>query len=72
MSEEYLKKDFERVNKKFDELMHDGEIQNIEKKLDDLNKKPNPNSIDEIWIQMYTDVLDLKKNKIDEDLDEKD
>lgn len=72
MSDDYLKKDFERVNKKFEELMHDGDIQNMEKKLEALNNKPNPDSIDEIWIQMYTDVLDLKKNKHEEDLKEED
>lgn len=72
MSDDYLKKDFERVNKKFEELMNDGEIQNIEKKLEALNNKPNPDSMDKIWIEMYSDVLDLKKNNIERDLDEKD
>jgi hypothetical protein len=72
MTDDYLKKDFERVNKKFEELMQDGDIQNMEKKLENLNNKPNPDSIDEIWIQMYTDVLELKKNKVEEDLDKED
>lgn len=63
MSNDYLKKDLERVNKKFDELMQESEIETIEKKIEALDKNPDPDSIDKIWIQIYNDVLDLKKNK---------
>lgn len=63
MSNDYLKKDLERVNKKFSQLKHDGEIGSIEKKLEDLESKPNPDSMDKIWIEIYSDVLDLKKKK---------
>jgi len=67
MSYEYLKKDQERVNKKYDQLMHEGDVEAIEKKLDSLTKKPNPDLIDEIWIDVYNDVLKLKKKRINED-----
>ncbi len=63
MSDKYLKKEFERVNKKFQELMYEAEIQSIEKKIEDLDKNAFPNSIDEIWKEIYNDVLDLKKNQ---------
>jgi len=66
MSDKNLKKDYERVNKKFKELMYEGEIESIEKKIEDLNKDPHPNSISEIWLKIYNDVLDLKKKKQDE------
>jgi hypothetical protein len=67
MVNEYLKKDIERVNKKFSELMHESEIETIEKKIETLENNPSPDTMDEIWLKMYTDVLDLKKNKhIDE------
>lgn len=66
MSEKYLKKDYERVNQKFKTLMYEGEIESIEKKIEDLNKDNDPNSIDEIWIEIYNDVLDLKKKKQNE------
>ncbi|MDD3754709.1 MAG: hypothetical protein PHQ17_09160 [Methanobacterium sp.] len=66
MSDNYLEKDFERVNKKFKELMNEGEIESIEKKIEDLEKKSQSNSIDQIWIEIYNDVLDLKKRKQNE------
>lgn len=67
MSSEYLKKDIERVDKKFKELRTKGEIEAIEKKLDSLEGKPSSSSMDKIWVEIYRDVLDLKKNKTDED-----
>lgn len=63
MVEEYLKKDMERVNKRFSKLMHDGEIDAIEKKIETLNNKPSPDSMDKIWLEIYSDVLELKKNE---------
>ncbi len=66
MSDNYLEKDFERVNKKFKELMNEGEIESIEKKIEDLKEKSQSNSIDQIWIEIYNDVLDLKKRKQNE------
>jgi hypothetical protein len=68
MADEYLKNDMERVKKKFADLMHDGEIEAIELKIEKLNNKSSPDPIDEIWLEIYNDVLDLKKNK---DLKEK-
>lgn len=67
MSSEYLKKDIERVNKKFKELRTKGEIETIEKKLESLEEKPSSSSMDKIWVEIYRDVLDLKKNKTDKD-----
>ncbi len=67
MSSEYLKKDIERVDKKFKELKNKGEIEAIEKKLDSLEDKPGSSSMDKIWVDIYHDVLDLKKNKKDKD-----
>lgn len=67
MSSEYLKKDIERVDKKFKELKTKGEIEAIEKKLDSLEGKPSSSSMDKIWVEIYRDVLDLKKNKEDKD-----
>jgi hypothetical protein len=67
MSSEYLKKDIERVDKKFKELKTKGEIEAIEKKLDSLEGKPSSSSMDKIWVEIYRDVLDLKKNKTDKD-----
>lgn len=67
MSSEYLKKDIERVDKKFRELINKGEIESMEKRLDSFEDKPNQSSMDKIWIQIYHDVLDLRKNKEDED-----
>ncbi|AUB56263.1 hypothetical protein DSECCO2_186880 [anaerobic digester metagenome] len=63
MSLEYLKKDFERVNKKFKELKRKGEIEAIEKNLDSFENKPVTDSMDDIWAEIYHDVLDLKKSK---------
>ncbi|WP_321421834.1 hypothetical protein [uncultured Methanobacterium sp.] len=63
MSYDYLKKDIERVDKKFKELKDKGDIEAIEKKLDSLEDNPNSSSIDEIRVEIYRDVLDLKKNK---------
>jgi hypothetical protein len=63
MSDNYLQKDYERVNKKFKELMNAGEIESIEKKIKGLEEKPQPNLIDQIWLNIYNDVLDLKKRK---------
>jgi hypothetical protein len=31
--------------------MYEEEIESIEKKIEDLNKDPHPNSIDEIWLK---------------------
>ncbi len=71
MVDEYLKNDIERVNKKFIELMNEGEIENIEKKIETINNKPSPHPIDKIWLEIYSDVLDLKKNKhVDENRDD--
>ncbi len=61
MSDNYLQKDYERVNKKFKELMNAGEIESIEKKIKGLEEKTQPNLIDQIWLNIYNDVLDLKK-----------
>lgn len=69
MVDKYLKKDIERVNKKFSELMHEGEIENLEKRIETLDNKPSPNALDKIWLELYTDVLDLKKK---EDIGKKD
>ena len=66
MSDNYLEKDFERVNKKFKELMNAGEIESIEKKIKGLEEKTQPNLIDQIWLNIYNDVLDLKKRKQNE------
>jgi len=63
MSDNYLQKDYERVNKKFKELMNAGEIESIEKKIKGLEEKTQPNLIDQIWLNIYNDVLDLKKRK---------
>ncbi len=63
MSSEYLKKDFERVDKKFKELKSKGEIEAIEKRIDVIEAKPSSSSMDKIWAEIYHDVLDLKKNK---------
>lgn len=63
MSSEYLKKDYERVDKKFKELKSKGDIEAIEKKLDSFEDKPGSSSMDKIWAEIYHDVLDLKKNK---------
>ena len=67
MSSEYLKKDIERVNKKFKELKTKGEMEAIEKKLDSLEENPSSSSMDKIWVEIYRDVLDLKKHKTDKD-----
>jgi hypothetical protein len=67
MSSEYLKKDIERVDKKFKELKTKSEIEAIEKKLDSLEGKPSSSSMDKIWVEIYRDVLDLKKNKDNKD-----
>ncbi|BDZ68813.1 hypothetical protein [Methanobacterium ferruginis] len=67
MSYEYLKRDQERVKKQYDQLMHEADVEAIEKKLDSLTKKPKQDSMDEIWIDMYKDVLKLKKNRTDKD-----
>ena len=66
MSDNYLQKDYERVNKKFKELMNAGEIESIEKKIKGLEEKTQPNLIDQIWLNIYNDVLDLKKIKQNE------
>jgi hypothetical protein len=63
MSSEYLKKDYERVEKKFMELKNKGEIEAIEKKLDSYEHKPGSGTVDKIWAQLYRDVLELKKDK---------
>jgi len=63
MSSEYLKKDYERVEKKFMELKNKGEIEAIEKKLDSYEQKPGSGTVDKIWAQLYRDVLELKKDK---------
>jgi len=63
MSSEYLKKDYERVDKKFKELKNKGEIEAIEKKLNSYEKKPDSSTADKIWAQLYRDVLELKKDK---------
>ncbi|MBI5458098.1 hypothetical protein [Methanobacterium sp.] len=67
MSSDYLKKDIERVDKKFKELKNKGELEAIEKKLDSLEDNPSSSSMDEIWVQIYRDVLDLKKKKENKD-----
>lgn len=67
MSDNYLKKDFERVQKKYEDLMHEGEIESIEKKIEALDTKQKPTLIDKIWVEIYNDVLDLKKKKHNED-----
>ncbi|OPX59068.1 MAG: hypothetical protein A4E25_01368 [Methanobacterium sp. PtaB.Bin024] len=67
MSDNYLKKDYERVQRKFDELMREGDIEVIEKKIEALDKTPEPGPIDKIWIDIYNDVLNLKKHKKNED-----
>jgi len=66
MSDKNLKKDYERVNKKFKELMYEAEIESIEKKIEKLNNDTDNNSVNELWIEIYNDVLDLKKKKQNE------
>lgn len=63
MSDDYLKKDLERVKKKFEDLMYEGEIEVIEKKIETLDMNPETTPLDKIWIDIYNDVLDLKKKK---------
>lgn len=63
MTDEYLKKDMERINKRFTELMNEGEIEVLENKIDDLNNKSSLDSIDQIWLEIYNDVLDMKKKE---------
>ncbi|MDO5837032.1 MAG: hypothetical protein Q4P17_11035 [Methanobacterium sp.] len=67
MSTEYLKKDFERVDKKFKELKRKGEIEAIEKRLDSLEDIGINSSMDKLWAEIYHDVLELKKNKENND-----
>ncbi|NYB53074.1 MAG: hypothetical protein HVN35_11030 [Methanobacteriaceae archaeon] len=67
MVDEYLKKDTERVQKKYSELMHNLEIDAIEKKIESLNNNPSKDSMDMIWLEIYTDVLDLKKKYASEE-----
>ena len=67
MSSEYLKKDYERVDKKFKELKSKGEIEAIEKRIDSIEDKPSSSSMDKIWADIYRDVLELKKSKENKD-----
>ncbi len=61
MSSDYLKKDKERVENKFKELKSKGEIEAIEKRLESLEDADS--SINRIWVEIYRDVLDLKKKE---------
>lgn len=63
MSDKYLEKDFERVKKKYEQLMYEGDVESLEKKIESLDENPEPDFIDKIRIKIYNDVLDLKKKK---------
>jgi hypothetical protein len=68
MEFEYLKSDTKRIEKKLDELnqkyldiQHQKELDTIEARCKEINSTPDPDMKEEIWGQIYRDVLELEK-----------
>jgi hypothetical protein len=68
MEFEYLKSDTKRIEKKLEQLnqkyldiQHQKELDKIEARCKEINSAPDPDMKEEIWGQIYRDVLDLEK-----------
>ena len=68
MEFKYLKSDTKRIEKKLEELNkkyvdmeYRKEIDNLEKRCEELNTNSDQDIKDEIWGQIYKDVLKLEK-----------
>jgi hypothetical protein len=68
MEFKYLKSDTKRIEKKLEELNkkyvdmeYKKEIDNLEKRCEELNTNSDQDIKDEIWGQIYKDVLKLEK-----------
>ena len=68
MEFKYLKSDTKRIEKKLEELNkkyvdmeYQKEIDDLEKRCEELNTNSDNNIKDEIWGQIYKDVLKLEK-----------
>ena len=80
MEFKYLKSDTKRIEKKLEELNnkyadmeYQKEIDNLEERCKEINNNSDPDIKDEIWGQIYKDVLKLEKKseskkKIEKDI----
>jgi hypothetical protein len=56
-----IEKKLEQLNKKYADIEYQKELDKIEDRCKELNTKSNPDLNDEIWGQIYKDVLELEK-----------
>jgi hypothetical protein len=56
-----IEKKLEQLNKKYADIEYQKELDKIENRCKELNNKSDPDLNDEIWGQIYKDVLELEK-----------
>ncbi|MGZ7068843.1 MAG: hypothetical protein ACXVHT_11100 [Methanobacterium sp.] len=56
-----IQKEMEKYKLKFSDEEHKAQLAEIQNRLNFLKDKPKPQYKDEIWINIYEDVLELKK-----------
>jgi hypothetical protein len=68
MDFEYLKSDtkriekkFEELNKKYDTIQHEKELERLEKRSKEINEGSDDNLKTQIWGDIYKDVLEIEK-----------
>lgn len=68
MDFEYLKSDtkriekkFEELNKKYDAIQHEKELERLEKRSSEINEGSDDNLKTQIWGDIYKDVLEIEK-----------
>jgi hypothetical protein len=69
MEFEYLKSDTKRIekkleqlNQKYSDIQHQKELDRIEARCKEINNTQDPDLKEEIWGQIYKDVLELEKS----------
>ena len=56
-----IEKKLEQLNKKYVDMEYQEELDNLEKRCEEINDNPDQDIKDEIWGQIYKDVLKLEK-----------
>lgn len=56
-----IEKKFEELNKKYDAIQHEKELEILEKRSNEINEGSSDNLKAQIWGDIYKDVLEIEK-----------
>lgn len=56
-----IEKKFEELNKKYDAIQHEKELEILEKRSNEINEGSGDNLKAQIWRDIYKDVLEIEK-----------